>query len=42
MQRMADLPEERIEPYPSFTYCGMDRFGPFIVKQGRKGIKRYG
>lgn len=41
-QRMADLPKERIEPSPPFTYCGMDCFGPFIVKQGRKEIKRYG
>lgn len=39
---MADLPKERIEPSPPFTYCGMDCFGPFIVKQGRKEIKRYG
>ncbi|XP_062573263.1 uncharacterized protein LOC134235177 [Saccostrea cucullata] len=41
-QRMADLPKERMEPSPPFTYCGMDCFGPFIVKQGRKEIKRYG
>ncbi|XP_062567607.1 uncharacterized protein LOC134229830 [Saccostrea cucullata] len=41
-QRMADLPKDRMEPSPPFTYCGMDCFGPFIVKQGRKEIKRYG
>lgn len=41
-QRMAYLPKERIEPSPPFTYCGMDCFGQFIVKQGRKAIKRYG
>ncbi|XP_062600914.1 uncharacterized protein LOC134262527 [Saccostrea cucullata] len=41
-QRMADLPKERMEPSLPFTYCGMDCFGPFIVKQGRKEIKRYG
>lgn len=39
---MAYLPKERIEPSPPFTYCGMDCFGQFIVKQGRKAIKRYG
>jgi len=41
-QRMADLPSDRVEEYPAFTYCGMDCFGPFSVKQGRKEIKRYG
>jgi hypothetical protein len=41
-QKMADLPEDRIEPSPPFTYCGMDCFGPFIVKKGRKEFKRYG
>ncbi|KAK3102368.1 hypothetical protein FSP39_010852 [Pinctada imbricata] len=42
VQRMADLPEDRVEPTPPFTYCGMDCFGPFITKQGRKEMKRYG
>lgn len=41
-QRMADLPSERVNPSPPFTYCGMDCFGPFSVKQGRKVYKRYG
>lgn len=41
-QRMADLPSERTNPSPPFTYCGMDCFGPFITKQGRKDLKRYG
>lgn len=39
---MADLPPERVKPSPPFTYCGMDCFGPFLVKQGRKVNKRYG
>ncbi|KAI3374356.1 hypothetical protein L3Q82_005959 [Scortum barcoo] len=39
-QKMADLPLERVEPSPPFTYCGMDCFGPFITKQGRKENKR--
>lgn len=39
---MADLPEERTEESPPFTYCGIDCFGPFIVKEGRKELKRYG
>ncbi len=41
-QRMSDLPVERTEPTAPFTYCGMDCFGPFLTKQGRKQEKRYG
>lgn len=41
-QRMADLPRERMESAPPFTYTGMDCFGPFYVKEGRKELKRYG
>ncbi|XP_062848434.1 uncharacterized protein LOC134310729 [Trichomycterus rosablanca] len=38
-QRMSDLPTERVEPSPPFTFCGMDCFGPFLTKQGRKQHK---
>lgn len=41
-QQMANLPEERTEASPPFTYCELDCFGPFIVKEGRREIKRYG
>lgn len=41
-QKMADLPEDRVEPSPPFTYTGIDCFGPFMVKEGRKEHKRYG
>ena len=41
-QMMADLPEDRVESVPPFTFCGMDCFGPFITKNGRKECKRYG
>ncbi|XP_034058377.1 uncharacterized protein LOC117537302 isoform X2 [Gymnodraco acuticeps] len=41
-QQMADLPEDRTETSTPFTYCGIDCFGPFIVKEGRKEVKRYG
>ena len=41
-QKMADLPKERITPSPPFTYSGVDYFGPFHIKQGRKDLKRYG
>ena len=30
-QKMANLPLDRIEPSPRFTYCGMDCFGPFMI-----------
>ena len=42
LQNMADLPEDRVESCPPFTYCGIDCFGPFFVKEGRKEMKRYG
>ena len=40
-QRMADLPEDRLEPSPPFTYSAVDYFGPWLVKEGRKNVKRY-
>ena len=42
VQQMADLPDVRSETAPPFTYCGVDCFGPFLVKEGRKEVKRYG
>jgi len=39
---MADLPEDRLESAPPFTYCAVDYYGPFIVKEKRKELKRYG
>ena len=41
-QKMADIPEDRLEPEPAFTFCAVDYFGPFYVKEGRKQLKRYG
>ena len=41
-QIMADLPKERLTPSPPFTHCGIDVFGPFTVKEGRKEMKKYG
>jgi len=41
-QKMADLPSDRTETSAPFTYCGMDAFGPFLVRKGRKEYKRYG
>ena len=42
-QKMADLPADRVTPNkPPFTYVGIDYFGPFMIKQGRSLVKRYG
>nr|XP_017207877.2 uncharacterized protein LOC103909204 [Danio rerio] len=41
-QKMADLPEDRVQPTPPFLLCGMDCFGPFYVTDGRRQLKRYG
>ena len=41
-QKMADLPEVRLEATPPFENVGVDCFGPYIVQQGRKEVKRYG
>ena len=42
MQKMADLPVERLSTAPPFTYVGIDYFGPFCIKERRKELKRYG
>ena len=39
---MADLPKDRLEPTPPFTYCAVDYFGPWYIKKGRSEHKRYG
>lgn len=41
-QLMAPLPPDRTEEAPPFTYIGIDCFGPFTVKDGRKEVKRWG
>ena len=41
-QKMADLPEDRVQPAPPFSYCAVDYFGPWYVKEGRRQLKRYG
>ena len=40
-QKMAELPRQRVTDSPSFTYCGVDMFGPLIINKGRKELKRY-
>ena len=41
-QKMADLPEERSSTEGPFLHCGLDMFGPYCIKEGRKKIKRWG
>ena len=41
-QKMADLPPDRLECIPPFTYCGVDLFGPFLIREKRSDVKRYG
>ena len=39
---MADLPEDRLEPAPPFTFSAVDYFGPWYVKEGHRELKHYG
>ena len=39
---MADLSLHRLAEAPRFTYCEVDMFGPFVIKQQRNEIKHYG
>ena len=41
-QKVVGLPKDRMSEEPPFTHCGIDLFGPFVVKDGRKEVKRYG
>ena len=38
---MVDLPQERCTEAAPFTYCGVDMFGPLIIKERRSELKRY-
>ena len=38
---MSDLPKERCCEAAPFTHCGVDMFGPFIVRERRSNLKRY-
>ena len=40
-QKMSDLPKERCCEAAPFTHCGVDMFGPFIVRERRSNLKRY-
>ena len=36
------LPLERCTEAAAFTYCGVDLFGPLLIKEKRSELKRYG
>ena len=39
---MADLPEDRVQSAPPFSYCAVDCFGPWYIEEGRRRLKKYG
>ena len=39
---MDNLPSSRLMEVPPFTYCGVDMFGPFIIRQRRSEVKQHG
>ena len=39
---MVDLSKDRMSIKPPFTYCGIDIFDPFVVKDSWKEFKKYG
>ena len=41
-QKMAQLPDYRLQCIPPFTYCAVDYFGPFNIKDRRSVVPRYG
>ena len=41
-QTMTDLPPDRTNEEPPFTYCGVGMFCPFEIKERRTTLKRYG
>ena len=40
-QKMVNLPKERITSARPFRYCVVYLFGPFLIKQGMKEVKRH-
>ena len=40
-QMMSELPSDRLQESPLFTYCGVGLFNPFTIKNYRKELKRY-
>ena len=41
-QKMADLPEDRVQSAPPSSYCAVDYFGTWYVKEGRRELEVWG
>ena len=41
-QKMANVPVERCTEVLPFTYCGVNMFGPYPIKERSSQLKRYG
>ena len=41
VQKMPDLCKVRCLEVPPFTHCGVDIFGPYIIRERRSDLKRY-
>ena len=41
-KKMEDLLVERCIEVPPFIYCGIDMFGPYLIKERMSQFKRYG
>ena len=40
-KKMANLPNSCVEPTPPFSYCAVDYFGVWYIKEGKRKVKRY-
>ena len=40
-QKVADLPKDRCIEAPPFTHCGVDMFGPFLIRERRSDLKQH-
>ncbi|XP_072170623.1 uncharacterized protein [Diadema setosum] len=41
-QKMSELPKDRLKLSPPFTFSAVVYFGPFLAKEKRSQVKRYG
>lgn len=42
IQKMIERPRRRVTDSSLSTFCGLDMFGPFIIKEGSKKVRKYG
>lgn len=41
-QKMSSLPKDRMDQVPPFSFCAVDYFGLYMIKEKRSEVKRYG